>query len=1060
MIEANFDEARQSQLTFIELLLAMGYKYISTEDVFKERRGDLSKFILRDIAFENLSRINSYEYNGEQQAFSDKDVWEAIDELENMQLEGLIDTSRKVYNMIMPTSGGKTIKVLHGGKSGSYNFRFIDFEHPENNTFHVAAEFVASGKGNIRPDIVCFINGIPFVVIENKKSGVDVKEALSQLNRNQGIEYCPKLFIYPQLLIGTNGKDIRYGTTGTPNKFYATWKEKEINEVEFNQKVKNLIATPVNVEVYKKILEDLNGAASNHKQKIDRLVTEQDLGVVSLLEPDRLLDLTKNYIIYDAGIKKIMRYQQYYAVHKILKRIEEMENGTNRQKRKGGLVWATQGSGKSLTMVMFIKALIEHPHIINPRVLIVTDRVDLDKQISETFSNCGLKKKVTRATSGGHLLKLVQEKNLDVITTLVHKFESISKKRAGFIDESENIFVLVDEAHRTQNGIANLEMNRIIPNACYIGFTGTPLMKKEKASWLKFGSYIDKYTIDDALADKIILPLIYEGRYVPMTQNKEQIDRHVERISEGLSDNAKKNLQREVKAKIIKNNPQGIEEIAYDIEKHYIEQFQGTGLKAQIVAPSKYAAVLFQNYFKNKDTIKTALVISDESGNSEEDDIHKKDVEMYLLMLKNKYQNIKSYENAVIDSFKYDDEGVEILIVVDKLLTGFDAPCDTVLYLAKDLRDHNLLQAIARVNRLFENKKLPKTAGYIIDYSENAKNLDTAMKLFGNYDEDDVKGTLIDVKEKIDELEKSFSVVHDLFKDVKDQKDDEEYLNRLQDKPDRDVFYKALNEFIKNFNECLVLQDFVHEFKHVDVYKNQLKKFLELRSSASLKYADKEDLSEYKLALVKILDKYIDAEKVELLTKQINIHDADSFNQVIEELGSNKSKAEAIATQTQRTITEKMDTDPEFYHRFSEKVDSILRKLREGKLADLEALQQMKLISDQVINKKDTEVPEEIQAKKGADVFYRNLHSMFGKYNLTESLYIQIIDGICDILNAEAIVDWYKNPEVKRVMQNKIDDYLYDVVGQNLGVKLSNEDLQKAVQEIMQLAEYNYDIFD
>lgn len=1060
MIEANFDEARQSQLTFIELLLAMGYKYISTEDVFKERRSDFSKFILRDIAFENLSRINSYEYNGEQQTFGDKDVWEAIDELENVQLEGLIDTSRKVYNMIMPTSGGKTIKVLHGGKSGSYNFRFIDFEHPENNAFHVAAEFVASGKGNIRTDIVCFINGIPFVVIENKKSGVDVKDALSQLNRNQGIEYCPKLFVYPQLLIGTNGKDIRYGTTGTPNKFYATWKEKEVDEAEFNQKVKRLIATPVNIEIYNKILNDLNGATSNHKQKTDRLVTDQDLGVVSLLEPSRLLDLTKNYIIYDAGIKKIMRYQQYYAVHKILKRVEEMENGTNRQKRKGGLLWATQGSGKSLTMVMFIKSLIENPHIINSRVLIVTDRVDLDKQISETFINCGLKKKVTRATSGSHLLKLLQEKNLDVITTLVHKFESISNKRAGFVDESENIFVLVDEAHRTQNGIANLEMNRIIPNACYIGFTGTPLMKKEKASWLKFGGYIDKYTIDDALADKIILPLIYEGRYVELTQNKEQVDRHIDRISESLSEKGKRILQNEIKTKIIKNNPQRIEEIAYDIEKHYIEQFQGTGLKAQIVAPSKYAAVLFQNYFKNTETIKTALVISDESGISEDDDIHKKDVEMYLFMLKDKYQNIKSYETSVIDSFKYDDEGIEILIVVDKLLTGFDAPCDTVLYLAKDLKDHNLLQAIARVNRLFENKKLPKTAGYIIDYSENAKNLDTAMKLFGNYDEDDVKGTLIDVKEKIDELEKSFSTVHDLFKDVKDQKDDEEYLNRLQDEPDRNVFYKALNDFIKNFNECLVLQDFVHEFKYIDVYKNQLKKFVELRSSANLKYADREDLTEYKLALVKILDKYIDAERVELLTKQINIHDTDSFNKVIEELGSDKSKAEAIAHQTQRTITEKMDTDPEFYHRFSEKVDLILRKLREGKLADLEALQQMKLISDQVINKKDTEVPEEIQAKKGADVFYRNLHPVFETYNLTEPVYIQVINGICDILNTEAIVDWYKNPEVKRVMKNKIDDYLYDVVGQSLGIKLSSDDLQKAVQEVMQLAEYNYDIFD
>lgn len=1056
MIEANFDEAKQSQLPFVELLLAMGYKYISAEDVLKERRSDLSKFILRDIAFENLSRINSYEYNGERQAFGDKDVWEAIDELENVQLEGLIDTSKKVYNMIMPTSGGKTIKVVHGGKSGSYNFRFIDFEHPENNTFHVAVEFEASGKGNIRPDIVCFINGIPFVVIENKKSGVDVKEALSQLNRNQGAEYCPKLFVYPQLLIATNGKDIRYGTAGTPNKFYATWKEKEVDEAEFKQKIKNLITTPVDVEIYSKLLNDLNGATSNHKQRTDRLVTEQDLGVVSLLEPARLLDLTKNYIIYDAGVKKIMRYQQYYAVHKILQRVENLEPGVNRQKRMGGLVWATQGSGKSLTMVMLIKALIESPHIINPRVIIVTDRVDLDKQISETFNNCGLKKKVTRAGSGTHLLKLIKEKNLDVVTTLVHKFESASKKRSGFVDESENIFVLVDEAHRTQNGMANLEMNRIIPNACYIGFTGTPLMKKERASWLKFGGYIDKYTIDDALSDKIILPLIYEGRYVEVIQNNEKIDRHSGRITDGLSEQSKRTLQKEVKTKIIKENPQVIQEIAFDIERHYIEQFQGTGLKAQIVAPSKFAAITFCNYFEKTGKIKTGVVISDESGNSEEEDGHKREVENYLRKMKERYQSLKSYETAVIEDFKNNPDGVEILIVVDKLLTGFDAPCDTVLYLAKDLHDHGLLQAIARVNRLFENKKLPKTAGFIIDYSENAKNLDTAMKLFGNYDADDVKGTMIDVQEKIDELEKSFSNVQELFKEVKNQKDDEEYLNCLEDDPSRFVFYKNLNEFIRNFHECLALQEFVHEFKHIDVYKNQLKKFVELRSAANFRYADREDLTEYKLALVKILDQYVDAERVELLTKQININDSDSFQEAIDELGSDKSKAEAIATQTQRTIHEKMDTDPEFYYRFSEKVASILKKLHEGKMADLEALKQMKLISEQVINKRDEGIPAEVQAKKGGDIFYRNLQSYFAKYNFNGADYIKIIGDICDIIQNETIVDWYKNPEVKRVITNKIDDYLYD----SLGKKIGQEDLQMIIKKVMELSENNYDIFN
>jgi type I restriction enzyme R subunit len=204
----------------------------------------------------------------------------------------------------------------------------------------------------------------------------------------------------------------------------------------------------------------------------------------------------------------------------------------------------------------------------------------------------------------------------------------------------------------------------------------------------------------------------------------------------------------------------------------------------------------------------------------------------------------------------------------------------------------------------------------------------------------------------------------------------------------------------------------------------------------------------------------VDAEKVELLTKQINIHDSESFNEAIEELGSDKSKAEAIAYQTQRTITEKMDTDPEFYHRFSDKVDSILKKLHQGKMADLEALQQMKLLSEQVINKKDTEVPAEVAAKKGADVFYRNLRPGFASYNIPDTSYIEIISGVYNILKTEAIVDWYKNPEVKRVMANKIDDYLYDHVGQTLGIKLSNEDMQTIVREAMQLAEYNYEIFD
>ena len=1064
-ITANFDEARQSQLPFVEMLVNLGYAYVPCEEVLRLRGGDTSKFLLKDIALESLMEINQYEHKGQECKFSEKDVVEAIDELENIPFEGLIDTSRKVYNMIMPTTGGKTIRVFHGGKNVSKSFRYIDFSDPRKNQYHVTVEYPAVGKAPIRPDIVCFVNGIPFVVIENKKSGVDVQEAIRQLERNQQGDYCPKFFAYPQLLIASNNKDARYGTTGTQAKFFTSWKEKEVAQEDLEASVQELIKTPIESKIYDQICHDLNGATLGHRQITNRLTTKQDRDVVSLFDPFRLLDIAKNFIIYDAGIKKIMRYQQYFAIKKMLDRIIIDEDDPSVKRRNGGLLWHTQGSGKSLTMVMFVKALIEHPHIQNPRIVIVTDRKDLNKQISGTFKNCGLKKDVIPATSGLHLLDLIKEKNLSVVTTLVHKFESASNKKAHFCDEDKNIFVFIDEAHRTQGGIANLEMNRIMPNACYIGFTGTPLLIKERESWKKFGGYIDKYTIDDALKDKIILPLIYEGRYVDLVENREQIDRRVERLTQDLDERAKRELQKLINTKIIKDNPQRIADIADDIEHHYVDQFQGTGLKAQIVAPSKFSAVLFQRFFEGSGKINTAMVISGENGIVDEDDTHKKEVIEYLERNKERYRSLESYEKDVIDSFKYNDDGIEILIVVDKLLTGFDAPRNTVLYLAKDLKDHNLLQAIARVNRLFENKQLPKTAGFIIDYSENAKNLDVAMKLFGNYDEDDVKSTLIDVKEKIWELEQSYANVHDFFKQIKNKGDDEEYLQLLGGENSEDgeqkrrLFYEALNEFLRNFNECLALQEFVQEFRYIDVYKKDIKTLIEIRRSAALRYADRVDLSRYKRSLIGILDRYVDSQGVELLTKQVNITDSKQFDEAIENLGTDKSKAEAIAAQTERTIIEKMETDPEFYHRFSEKIHRILQQMREGKLADLQALKEMKEIKDVVISKKDDSIPIKIGEKKGADILYRNLNDAFIKHDVRDDYFIQIIFDVYDILQQEGIVDWNKNTEVKRIMVNRIDDYLYDVVKEENGIDLTSEEIKGIIDMTMKLAENNAEIF-
>ena len=1058
--KVNFDETKQSQLPFVEFLVNMGYRYISASDVLAERGSDTSKFILRETAKRKLSEINEYEYNGEFHKFNEKDVVEAVDELENIQLEGLIDTSRKIYSAIMPTSGGKTIKVFHDGKSVSKNFRFIDFQNPQNNDFAVTVEFEAMGKKGIRPDIVVFINGIPFAVIENKKASESVEKALSQMNRNQGADYCPKLFVYPQLLVGANKEELKYGTTGTPNKFYASWKERGEDDEKMNSKVKKIIEKKIEDETYQQILCDLNGATFGHTQQLDRIPTVQDLSVMSLFEKARLLDLTKNHILYDAGIKKIMRYQQYFAIGKMLKRIQQREETKKGTKRKGGIVWHTQGSGKSLTMVMFVKALIENPNIANPRVLIVTDRRDLDRQIKITFENSGLKKEVIQAKSGRELLRLIRDKDLRVVTTLVHKFKTTSVDKPFFEDLDENIFVLIDEAHRTQNGMANLEMNKIIPNACYIAFTGTPLLKKEKSTQ-KFGTFIDKYTIDDALRDEIILPLVYEGRYVDLKQNTEQIDRRADRVSEdmtqkydgGLTSKQRiVQLQKQITADVIENNPQRIAEIAYDIEKHFLKSFSQTGLKGQIVAPSKFSAMLFQKYFADNGKINTALVISDENGIVDDKDEHKKEVEAYLKNIKEKYQSLLSYEKDAIKSFVYNDDGVEILIVVDKLLTGFDAPRNTVLYLAKELHDHGLLQAIARVNRLYENKSLPKTSGYIIDYSENALNLKTAMQLFGNYVEDDVRSVMIDVGEKINELESSYSDLHEIFKSVKG--DDEAFIQHLEDKPLRKEFYDNLNKYLKNFNECMVLQDFVHEFSHLETYRKELKKFMELRKVASVRYADRVDFGQYKQALIKIMDNNIKAEEAELLTKQITITDRDAFEKVVEEMGSDKSRAEAIAAQTQRTITEQMETDPKFYLKFSDKINEILKRMREKKIADIEALKQMKLSDDEVSNKKDNEIPDQIREKKGADIFYRNLQDEFATHGVDDVKFQEVILELFAILKNEAIVDWYRNGEVKRVIYNKLDDYLYE----KEGVEFSSDEMKGIVGKIIKLATENYSI--
>ncbi len=1048
----DFDEASSSQIPALLQLINLGYDYISRNEVNNHRESK-SQYILHDIAKKALRNIN-------EDIISDKSIDEALYALEKTKLDdGMVKASEDVYSNLL---GGVSVPEIIDSKKTSPQLKFIDWQEPKNNVYHVVAEFEIEEDQNRRPDIVLFVNGIPFAVIECKKASVPVDEAVYQMIRNQKYAQTPKFFLFPQILIATNINEIKYGTMQTPFEFYSVWKEKDA-PADYETKVLENINKPIAENIVLQICKDLRRKDYVHYAK--KSLSAQDLGIYALLSPSRLLDLVRNFIIYDNGIKKITRYQQYFAIRKTLQKIKNFdENG----KRRGGLIWHTQGSGKSLTMVMLVKNLIEE--VKNPRVIVVTDRTDLDIQIRDTFAACNIKKGVVQATSCKNLLELIKHNPQDVITTLVHKFD----KPTDFVDNDNNIFVLIDEAHRTQSGDANMMMNKILPRACQIAFTGTPLMKKvpdrlvgkemsKSQSIEKFGGLIDEYTISEAEKDGAVLPLIYQGRFVDQKIDK-IADKFYERLAGRFSESERKDFAKKcISSSVLEETSQRIEMIALDVNNHFVKNFQNTGLKGQLVAPSKYAAVMFKQALDLLGEIRAEVIISDTLADEGKDDTlseHKKIVTDYMAKQKHLYGSIESREKQIIRDYKKNPDGCELLIVVDKLLTGFDAPCDTVLYLAKQLKDHNLLQAIARVNRVYDGAdgKQSKTAGLIVDYSKNAKNLKSALELFSHYDPQDIDRALLDTDSQINLLNSIYDRLHAAFKDIKDKQNTNDYVEYLKNNEKvREDFYNDVNKFIKQFSVCYSLYDFHNKMDTNKLleYKKDLKRFVEIKKTTQLSLAEKVDFSKYKDQIMKLLDKYVTAKDVEILSKEISLSDMREFNQYIEDDKnglSDKSKADAILAQTKKVIKERYEQDEAFYGKFSELIDKILQELKQAKKEDLAALlTQAKKYQQAVTDYEDSDIPEKLRGNKIYHPFYRNIKKFFKS---DENDYSQIIEDIVQIIKAHKIVDFQNNTSVKREIFFAIEDYLFDEVDE----KLSADTIEQIVNTAWNLAVQNKDL--
>lgn len=1018
-------EINASQRPALALFEAMGYTYISPADCDKQR-GSRYHVLLRDILRGQLRRLNRYVYAGAENEFSAANIERAMEDLDEPLTDGLVRTSEKIYDALL--LGKSYPETVGDGKMLSFNLRYIDWDNPQNNVFHVTEEFAVDSRDrqhNARPDIVLFINGIPFAVIECKAPHIPVEEAVGQMIRNQQAAYIPHLFKFAQLVVATNKNAVKYATAGTPKKFWSVWKEQDADWLQ--ARLSALVP--------------------------DRMPTEQDRNIVSLFSRERVFELIRYFILFDANVKKVCRYQQFFAVREIMKTIAESDEHGN---RRSGVIWHTQGSGKSLTMVMLAKTILMELKDCHPRVVIVTDRKELDAQIAATFAHTRLTP--ARATSGRHLVELVNSARADVITSIINKFNTVERQEVK--NPSRDIFVLVDESHRSNYGLMATRMRSVFPNACYIGFTGTPLMKSEKNTMARFGRLIHKYTIRDGVEDGAIVPLIYEGRFVEQKVDEENIDLWFKQTTRRLTEAQREDLRRKWSSiRRLTSTDARIKRIALDISEHFIEGYKDTGFKAMLATNYKRDAIRYLQCFEQFGDLNCAVVISPPDMREGVDDADEGADDLVVSFwnkMMQQYGDADRYEEAIKNRFCEGE--IDILIVCSKLLTGFDAPLCQVLYIDKELKEHGLLQAIARTNRLHEGKDY----GLIVDYRGLIEKLDTAMDMYSgagleNFDGGDLKGVVVDVMSAIGNLRSAYTQLVELFAPVGSISDAEAVEVFLADDKMRQDFYTLLCAFGRALHLVLNAEQAYNALSKEERQKVQdtFIFFSKVRRSVKLQYCDAIDNAEYEPLMQNLLDTHLSVAGLKKITSPIDILNKDDFEKELEELGSLRSKADAIASRMTRSISEKRDENPAYYDSFSKRIRDALALYKEKVISEAEYLAKMRTImEDYHAGKSTVSYPARIKNNVHAQAFFGVLTALFDEVEderITPDFVAEVSEEITKIVASHSQVDWTNNKTIHDRISQDIDDLFYKYEKEH-GLKLSFDLIDKIIDNVKTVA--------
>ncbi|PID27971.1 MAG: restriction endonuclease subunit R [Candidatus Cloacimonadota bacterium] len=912
----------------------LNYRYLGNWEE-RENNSNIEEEILTDFLKKRYS-----------QNLINKAIFE-FKKVAHKQSKSLYDLNKAVYSMLR--YGVSLTPDVGQNKETVY---LIDWKNPLNNDFAIAEEVTVKGVHTKRPDIVIYINGIALGVIELKRSTVSISEGIRQnLDNQKNIFIKPFFATLQYVMAGNDLEGIAYGTIETKEKYYLRWKE--INE-ENNPNDTYLL----------KITKDIRNLASTVEHRLDK-------NIIEMLNKERFLELIHENIAFDRGIKKLSRPNQYFGLKAAQEHI---------RKREGGIIWHTQGSGKSLTMVWLTKWIREN--IYNARVLIITDRVELDKQIEKVYK--GIDEEIERTKSGRDLIEKLNANSPWLLCSLVHKFggkeepddkdmeeyvKSLKSSLPTNFKAKGDIYVFVDECHRTQSGRLHEAMKTLLPNALFIGFTGTPLLKKDKKKSIEvFGEYIHTYKFDEAVKDKVVLDLRYEARDIEQKiSSMDKIDQWFDAKTRGLTDFAKTELkQKWGTIKKVFSSKSRLEKVVADImlDMETKERLQNGRGNALLVSESIYNACRYYELFQNAGLKQCAIVTSfvpshadikgEESGEGYTEKIRQ--YEIYKQMVADYFNEdpekainkVSKFEEEVKDKFVEEPAQMKLLIVVDKLLTGFDAPAATYLYIDKNMRDHGLFQAICRVNRLDDEKEY----GYIIDYKDLFKSLDKSIKdytseAFDDYDKEDVAGLLKDrLKTGRERLEDALEAIRALIEPVEPPKGQLEFQHYFVGNPEnhedlkdteprRVALYKATTSLIRAYtNIADEMVDAGYSISEIEEIKKEVKYFENIRKEIQIASGDYIDLKQYEPAMRHLIDSYLGAEESKTLSKFDDLtlvelivgQGKNALDNLPPNIRKNKeSMAETIENNLRKVIIEEKPTNPAYYEKMSDLLDELIK---------------------------------------------------------------------------------------------------------------------------------------